>query len=155
MPPVGVHPPARGSARRTIRAARWGRAALACAGVLLGTWLVPTVVLDDPAFVPRVKVDNAGEYDIRVDIGTPSSASQVALGVASQRCTTSFEEVLDQGSTWVLRFRSQGRAAGELIIDRAQLERDDWTVRIPDAAIEQLRSQGVPRPPVHPCDAAP
>lgn len=109
-------------------------------------WAVGLVVLDSPAIVPTVTVENTSGYNIGVTLGGPDDGL-VGLGTAPKQSTTVFHEVIDQGKTWTFSFASQGRQAGEFRIDRAVLEQAGWRIEIPDAAIQTLRDRGAPLPP--------
>jgi hypothetical protein len=103
-------------------------------------------VLRDPATVESVAVTNDSDYDIRVQI-RGADGGWMPLSQATRRETTATSEVIDQGETWTFRFASQGRAGGQIEIDRAVLEASDWTLEIPDDTIQQLRDAGAPLPP--------
>ena len=150
-PPVDIRPPAHRPSRTSGRATRLGVAALAVAGSALVLWLMAAVVFRDPEFVDRVRIDNPTGFDIHVDISERDAPSRLPLGVAGQQCTTDFEDVIDPGSTWVMRFTTQGRDAGEFTVSRTELERDGWTVRVPDEVVDRLASAGAPPAPRHSC----
>ena len=154
MPPVEIRPPAHRPTRASKGATRIGVAAVVVAAAALMLWLMVAVVFRDPGFVDRVRVENASGYDIHVDIRERDAQSRLPLGVAGQHCASEFEDVIDPGSTWVVRFTTQGRDAGELTVSRAELERDGWTVRVPDDVVDRLASAGAPPAPRHSCAPA-
>lgn len=57
------------------------------------------------------------------------------------------EQITDQGEVWIFRFGGQGEQGGELRIDRSQLERESWRVRIPDRIGYELAAKGAPPTP--------
>ena len=148
-PPVEVRPPASRPTRRSERAARVGLVVAIAAAAMLGLWIMVAVVFRDPAFVERVRVDNPTGYDINVVV--TDARSTLPLGVAGQRCTTQFQDVLDPGATWIIRFSTQGRDGGEVSVSRAELEQHGWTLRVPDEVIERLTASGAPPAPRHSC----
>jgi hypothetical protein len=150
-PPVETRPPAQGPTHRTRQRVRTGQTILAAALLVAVVGLLATAVLDEPARVDQVRVDNPSEYDINVDVRPVDSPGRLLLGRAVQECTTPFHLVVDQGPTWVVRFSAQGVDGGEVTLDRAQLERDGWTIRVPQTVIDGLRESGAPAPPNQRC----
>jgi len=132
---------------------RAGQTVLVAVLLLAGTWLLGMAAFDDPTHVDVVRIDNPTEYDINVAVRPIDSPGQLLVGRAVQRCTTPFHLVVDQGSTWVFRFGAQGRDGGEVAVDRAQLERDGWTLQVPQEVIDTLRDSGAPPPPNQRCAA--
>jgi hypothetical protein len=127
-------------------------AALA-AGVLAVT-VLPTLITH-PSFVARVSVTNPSDYDVNVFASKEGAATEVALGAAGQQCTTTFEQVADQGEHWVFRFEAQGTPAATITVDRASLEAARWTVAVPDDATQRLAEADVPLPPHRDCGNTP
>src|SRR4051794_32420521 len=104
------------------------------AAVVLGVAAIVAVnftLFKDPTFVETIRVDNPTDYVIHIEVGTPESGSRLPLGAAVQNCVSDFHTVIDQGSTWVVSLRTQGRAAGDLTVTRDQLAHDNWTIRLP------------------------
>ena len=150
-PPVETRPPAQGPTHRTLQRVRASRTMLAAVLLVAGMWLLGSFVLTDPARIDEIRIDNPSEYDINVDVRPVDAPGRLLLGRAVQECTTSFHLVVDQGSTWVIHFAAQGHDGGEVTVDRVQLERDGWTVRIPAGVIDGLREAGAPAPPNQRC----
>lgn len=125
---------------------------VAASGVLFLALLVfANVVFHDPAVVERVSVENRSGYDIHIEVAGDDRGGSLPLGVALQHCTTAFDLVIDQGSTWRVSFRSQGVDAGQITVPRDELRSADWTIQIPDAVGAGLTEQQVPLPPVQTC----
>ena len=149
-PPVEIRPPA----HRPVRSARATRVAAIVVAVTTASlvlWILVAVAFRDPRFVPRVRVDNPSGYDILVDVAAVDGQSRLPLGVVGQQCTTEFEDVIDPGAAWVVRFATQGRDGGEVTVARAQLEGDGWTLRVPDEVVNRLSAAGAPPSPLHSC----
>jgi hypothetical protein len=91
----------------------------------------------DAAHVKSFTVVNPTPYDIGVEITDAQREGWLSLGDAEDRRATTFQEVLDQGGVWIVRF-ADGEA-GELRVTRADLERNGWRVQIPSEAEARLR----------------
>jgi len=129
-------------------------AALALTAVASLVFLLMAAAFRDPAFVDRVRIDNRSGYDVHVDVAAGAGQSRLPLGVAAQQCTTAFDDVLDAGPTWVVRFTTQGRDGGAIAVSRAQLEQNGWTLRVPDDVVDRFRAAGAPPAPRHSCAPA-
>jgi hypothetical protein len=107
--------------RPPVRARRYTLPAIvAIVLVVAGAFLLGRSV--EPAhFVDRVTVVNGTAFSVDVDVADGDST--VSLGTAPAGETEAFHDVVDQGSTWVFRFRYAGLAGGELHLTRAELER--------------------------------
>lgn len=151
-PPVDIRPPARQPTRAAGPKRRVGSVVLVTVLLVAGLGLM-SVAFDDPARVDRLQIDNPSEFDIGVDVRAVNDPSRVLVGRAVQQCSTSFHEIVDQGTTWTIHFSAQGRDAGEVTVDRAQLEGDGWIYRIPADVIDALRTAGTPPPPLQRCAA--
>jgi hypothetical protein len=150
-PSVETLPPSWRSTRSQPRGRAVRIALMAVLGVAV-MWAV-TIGLRGPSLVNRITIDNPSEYDIHIDVREPGSSARLPVGVANQRCVTSFESVIDQGSVWVVEFRAQDLDGGRLTLDRSQLERDNWTIRVPTAVVESLRQTAVPPPRLPTCNS--
>jgi hypothetical protein len=127
------------------------RAAVAAGAVLLALVVVTNVAFDDPTFVDRLSFENPTDYAIRIEVAGEDGSTWMPLGVATQHCRTSFDLVIDQGSTWQIRFFSQAREGGQVSVERADLERSDWTFQVPDSVAAELTSRQAPLPPARGC----
>jgi hypothetical protein len=120
---------------------------VAVVGATVVALAVGLVGLRGPTFVDEVSVTNPSEYDIGVRVSGANRDGWLILATASRRSTTATAEVIAQGDVWVFRFSAQGREGGELRITRRALELADWTVTVPDDAIQHLRDEGAPPSP--------
>ena len=111
----------------------WLLAALATVTCLIGA----NRLLAGPRFVNRITVVNPTPYAIGVDFTGADRHAWLQVGAAERRTTTVVEEVLDQGSTWIVRF-ADGEG-GELRFTREELVRAGWRVEIPTALEARLR----------------
>jgi hypothetical protein len=116
---------------------------IAIASVLV----VGVVVLAEPARVDRLTITNPSEYDISVDMTSGESGTWLPFAVVGQRSTRDYQQVLDQGDSWVFAFRSQGRDGGEVTVTRADLAAAGWKLTVPDSAIDRFRQDGAPASP--------
>lgn len=112
--------------------------------------LIDTLVAD-PDFVDRITVQNNSEYDVHIAFGPASGESLLPVGTAIQHCATTFDLVIDQGETWLVRFRTQRREANPIVISRTDLENSDWRVTIPDSIRDDFARTGAPPPPTQAC----
>lgn len=69
------------------------------------------------------------------------------FGQAARGTSTTKELVADQGPIWVFRFHYAGRRAGELVIQRDELQRSGWRIEVPPSVAERLRHMGLEPPP--------
>ena len=111
----------------------WLLAALATLTCLVGA----NRLLAGPAFVHRITVVNPTAYAVDVDLTGAGRHGWLEVGAAERRSTTVLEEVLDQGSTWIVRLA--GGEGGELRFTREELARAGWRVEIPTAMEARLR----------------
>ena len=123
---------------------RFLAAAAVCAA---GVGLFGPRLLGGPAFVDEISIVNPSEYDVHVEVSGGGEEGWMSVTTATQRSTAAAQAVIDQGATWVFRFSTQGRPGGEVRISRADLRREAWAVRVPDAVVDSFRSRGVPASP--------
>lgn len=148
-PTLETLPPARSRFRRLPRT-RLPAAVLltaATAGVLV---LLNAVVFNDPESIDRIAFRNDSRYDIQISVSS-NGDDVLPVGAALQHCSTTFQHVIDQGATWHVRFRAQGRDGGEAVVSRSDLAGADWSYRIPDSVADQLATSGAPVPPQQSC----
>lgn len=100
-----------------------------------------------PHFVSRLSVVNPTAYQFDVDATNGNHKAWTSVGVVGPRTTEGFQDVVDQGDRWTLRFTYAGQPAGELSVSRQDLARDQWRVEVPVAFGEKLRAAGVNPPP--------
>jgi hypothetical protein len=127
--------------------------AVVCAAV--AALFVGVFGVHNPSFVPRVTIVNDSELDIGVDVAAAGSDGAMWLGIVETGTAKTTVDVLDQGVEWVLTFRSQGLAGGELRVSRRDLEAAAWRVTIPNEVIAHLRDQGAAPSPGAPNESVP
>jgi hypothetical protein len=116
---------------------------IAIASVLL----IGIVVLSGPARVDHVTVANPTDYDVSIQLASSTDGARMPFAVVGLRSTREFSDVIDQGDTWVFRFRAQGQDAGALTVTRADLQAAGWQVTVPASVATQLQSLGIPASP--------
>lgn len=114
-----------------------GIAAIVAIGVVLGPGVHTRSV------VQRLSVTNPSPYSLQIDITGVDHDGWLNLGTVGRDSGREFREVLDQGSTWVVRFRSGGHDAGEVVVTRADLERNGWELQVPQEVSERLMEANV------------
>ncbi len=134
-----------GGAASALRRLRWWRVLVGCLGV---TGLVAVGQLTvSPTFVNRIEVVNPTRYTLEIDATDASHDGWTSVTIADRHATTTAEEVIDQGSVWILRFSAQGGDGGQLRVTRDQLMRAGWQVRIPTTVADRLERAGRPPTP--------
>lgn len=134
---------------RPPRSERWKRPALVAAAVVVVAIALFIVVslTGGPKFVSRLTVVNQTAYDLQVDATDAGHHGWTAIGTAGRSGTSSFQDVVDQGDTWILRFTYAGQTAGELRFTHQELVGAQWRVTVPASFGEALRGAGTTPPP--------
>jgi hypothetical protein len=97
---------------------------------------------DRPSFVSEVTVVNPTVYEVSVELGG-DHGGHLDPGTIRREHTATFEEVIDQGPRWVVRFSYGGVPAGEVSLSRAQLAAAGWRITVPPEVGERLRLAGL------------
>jgi hypothetical protein len=139
MSPVLTRPrPRSGPAlvRRDLRVAVF-------AGALLITAIAGVhAALRGPDFVERVTVVNETPYLVDIEITNDSRDAWLKLGPVEPRARHTFGNVVDQGGHWVFHVTTGQYDGGEFSLRRAELDRTQWRVTIPEDVRERLESGG-------------
>jgi hypothetical protein len=114
-------------------------------GLLATVLLVSQLMLRGPSLVDRLTFVNASDYDIHVEVS--GGHGWLPLGVAASHCSTTFQEVVDQGEQWTIRFRAQGVSGGQVTVSRDDLAGSSWSFHVPDAVATMVEEAGAPPPP--------
>jgi hypothetical protein len=94
-------------------------------------------------FIRSVTVVNNGEYAVDVAVAGANPRDWTLLGTAADHASTEIATVFDQGSTWTIRFTTQGRVLGDVVRSRADLASRGWRIELPERFVEALRRAGV------------
>ncbi len=137
----------RSSPTQTLRRYRIGL--LAAVVVLAAVLFAAVRLLEDPARVSNLTIHNPSEFDIEVEITSPSHDGWLRLTGVPVTAATQYSDVLDPGDTWVFSFQAQGRDGGEVSIPKAQLAAAGWQLDVPQQVIDRLRAAGAPASPHH------
>jgi hypothetical protein len=134
-----------GGTASALRQLRWWRVVLGCLGVvgLVGVGQLTV----SPTFIHRITVVNPTRYTIQIDVTNATHDGWTSVTIVDKQSTTVAEEVIDQGSGWILRFSAQADDGGELVLTRAQLARSGWHVTIPSTVSDRLENAGAPPTP--------
>lgn len=137
-----THPPQGESGLR-----RSGRIVLTVTLALIGIALVGLGLTMGfqgvPPTVAEITVANPTDYAVRVLVAGEEE-SWLPLGTVEPDDEATFEQVIDQGPTWRIRFDHTGETVEELTFDRAELEEQRWHLEIPLSVQEALSEAGVP-----------
>ena len=109
--------------------------------------LIALAGCSDVSFVERITVVNDGDFPAHVEVTDRARSGWLGLGVAQNHAETSFDQVIDQGETWVFRFDYIGKHHEDLEVSRSELERSSWTVEVPAEFAATLLDLGVSPPP--------
>ncbi len=120
----------------------WGTA---LAGIAVAALALVVVVpaTRPPSFVDRVTIVNPHAWSIEVSMGGREGGGLIGVGTVGREQNQTFEEVMDQGPSWIFHFAYGGVDGGELVIGRAQLERARWTITVPEEFPARMRAAGV------------
>ena len=88
-------------------------------------------LVESPAMVGRVSIDNRTSYDLEVGVTDGSNQDRLLLAALDADATTRVDEVLDQGSTWLFRVSRAGATLGTLERSRDELRDAGWRLVIP------------------------
>jgi hypothetical protein len=113
----------------------------------LGACVLLGAACSDVSFVGEVTIVNDTEYSANVDVTGRDSGGWLGLTIVGPESSRTIGEVIDQGEVWIFRFDYVGKHQEEVEISRRELERNDWTVEIPQSFEQRLRDLGVPPPP--------
>ena len=104
-------------------------------------FVLASLSIQTPGIV-TLTVVNPLPWRADVSVRSANSASWTEIGSVARDGQLPFLAVPDQGSDWVVRFTYAGETA-EIEISRTTLEAQGWTVPVPTALGERLRSTGV------------
>jgi hypothetical protein len=109
--------------------------------VLVTITLLVSSCSQTPPVVRAVTIVNGTGYDLTVQVSDSDRRAWLPLANVEARSERSIVEVIDQGDVWVFRFLHSGEPIGELSLGRTELERDNWSVEVPDDVAERLESR--------------
>jgi|SRR5579871_5594646 len=116
---------------------RWWWLLVVAAGLVM-LFAVVRLVNTSPKTVSRVTFVNNSSYDIATSVADAPGSATMELGTAKAHSSTDFNDIVDQGNTWVFHFAGVGGDAGEVTIARADLARGQWRVVIPEAVVQHI-----------------
>jgi hypothetical protein len=99
------------------------------------------------SFVDEVTIVNNTDYSANVEVTDRARDGWLGLTTVQPQSTKTVERVIDQGEMWIFRFDYAGKHQEEVEVTRPDLERNDWTVEIPQSFEQRLRDLGVVPPP--------
>ena len=123
-------------------AAGWAAAGLAAVLGALGA----AQFLDPPGTVDLVVV-NETDRDVTVVVAGSAGAPVLPVATVDAGEERRVDQVVDQGSTWVVTFRVDGEPVEELELPRADLARDGFRIVVPTAVAEAPPAEPPAPPP--------
>jgi hypothetical protein len=112
-------------------------------GLIVGILFVVAALAIRPIENVSVTVDNPSDWRTEVSVRSASSPSWTGLGSVGRGTQIEFQQVPDQGSTWIVRFSYAGQSE-EIELDRDALRDAQWTVEVPDSLTQRLAEAEVP-----------
>jgi hypothetical protein len=98
--------------------------------------------LEGPSVISRVVIDNPTGYPVEIGVAGGDGDSLLTLGPVSSGERHTFASVIDQGDRWVVRATSGRTDGGAFVVRRAELERTNWVITIPDTVGSTLAANG-------------
>jgi hypothetical protein len=98
--------------------------------------------LEGPTVINRVSIDNQTPYPVEVAVAGGDGGSVLTLGPVSSGGRHAFASVVDQGDRWVVHVTSARSDGGAFAVRRAELERTNWVITIPDTVSSTLAANG-------------
>ena len=108
----------------------------AVVAVVVASWLIGM-----PRRVDSITLSNPTAYQLHVSVGTPGG-DVTPIATLSPGQTREVRDVVDVGDVWVLHIKGQGRVAGDVTINRVDLEAHRWSLDLPSSLETSLREQG-------------
>jgi hypothetical protein len=102
--------------------------------------------LEGPDVINRVVIDNPTQYPVEVTVAGSDGGSVLTLGPVSSGERHSFASVVDQGDQWVVHATSARTDGGTFVVRRADVERTNWVITIPDSVTSKLAANGASAP---------
>ena len=138
MPDVLLKPAPATRGRMTVA----GGAILGFVGVLTAFVGVAQLTALPPR-VDRWTIANPHPYHVNVAVSDEAGERWLTVGTVRRNRTAAYQEVIDQGPIWRVRFSSAGIEAGGLVVSRAALEEDGWNLTVPDLVAQRLEAEGL------------
>jgi hypothetical protein len=91
-----------------------------------------------PRFVDRLTIRNPTPSIVDVSVTDVDGKARAPVAALEPHITTVVRSVIDPGDPWILDFRIAGERVGRMRVSRAQLDRNDWRIVVPENALEQV-----------------
>lgn len=101
---------------------------------LVLTLVVVSALVRGPTRVDRLRIANRSDRPVTIAVRAPDARSVLGLGTVDAGEVIEFNEVIDQGDVWVMELSDGPHRVGEIRRTKARLERDGWSVTIPEDA---------------------
>jgi hypothetical protein len=101
-----------------------------------------------PVHERSLTITNPTQYALGVEVAG-SDTGWLPLTAVDRQQTTTVNQVFDQGDTWRIRFSGQARDGGTMTISKSDLERQGWTITVPNDVGDRLAAAGAVESPKH------
>lgn len=129
--------------RRARSLARWG---VLAKGLLVAVAALAGWSCSEVSFVEGITIVNDTDYPVNVSVKGDGEDGWLFIATSKERSTHEVDRVIDQGERWIFRWDYGGVHAEQAEITRAELERSDWRVEVPQSFAEALREMDLPPP---------
>lgn len=134
----------RPAAHQRPRRAGLAVAVVAAIATVILLFAITSSLLTGPDRVD-VTIENPTAYTLDVEVRSGDGGTVHELGPIGSSSTRLFTGVIDQGDSWAFEFSYGGVPAGEVVVDRSEVEAGP--VVVPDGAEAALDEADLPPPP--------
>jgi hypothetical protein len=97
-------------------------------------------------FVDQITVINDTDYPTQITVASDEDEASLALTTAPAHTERAVEEVIDQGQTWIFRFKYINKYEETAEVSRDELEESNWQVEVPESFSDALVEMGLEPP---------
>jgi hypothetical protein len=111
---------------RTVWVSHLITALVAAAAIVTATRLLAL-----PSVVDRITVENPTRSNLTISVTDEDRDGWMTIGIAPPEATSTFDQIIDHGHTWIFRFSADGVGDVELQLTRQQLDDGQWRLSVP------------------------
>lgn len=109
---------------------RWVATAVVAAAALVGSYLL----VQPPAVVDRVRIDNRTGLALDIAVADTPEGSVVPLGIVQPASVEAVDDVIDVGDRWEFVVTQAGEELSRITMTRDELRAAGWRVVVPASA---------------------